>query len=201
MSSHAWAVVQTGLFKTWLAQPLVDYVFRPNIERSIFYIGLFNTQTQGRRWHFPYSKGSSIDHFLSIVRSMKHVHIHHFALSTVGHIWLPHNYTGERMNYAKIYNQLETAASAMSHVPKICRYILYVREDAGFYGPLQLSPVSTLVFRNCRPFGGVSDKIAWGRRYSMISMTNEKFLEFTTNKKRHCGSPEMILKRVLRNYK
>ena len=45
-------MVQTGLFNHWLPQSTVDNVLLPNSNVHFEYVGVFQTNTVTRRWHY-----------------------------------------------------------------------------------------------------------------------------------------------------
>lgn len=198
-----WAILQTGLERTWIVSSTIDKVVLANVNVEFAYVGLFQNNTLGPRYQkqpvitsVPCSDFASKERYLRSIPNLKVV-----ALASV---WAaeerpPKGWTGRLGNFNNDVHQLRLIRDASKLVPRESKFVVRIREDASWYTPFALphNP-KDIWFRNCRSFNAYSDKVWLGPREAVLDLIDRYFATFLSGS--NAVNTEAALKLAASNF-
>jgi hypothetical protein len=190
------AIVQTGLLPYWIVDSTLTHVVAANPLYSFHFVGLFqssraNTRLTDTKVTPLYN--ASVDRSLRKMISHANLEVRFLGIAANPGVPVPAEFRGNVRTFDNVYRQLRLILLTNDLVPDV-DLILRLREDAGWYAPWQLYPVSRILFKNCLHWGGVNDKMWFGPAREVLRFHNELFDEFMSGKR----NPETAILSVVR---
>jgi len=172
-----WSIVQSGLFSTWLLDSTLQNVVEANPTQQFEYIGLFQRNSLGPRFGrlspAVVSEERDLDDARERIRKRPNAQIAYLGLHDAQKVAIPANFAGRRSNFDNDYAQLSGLREASTHVSAGVRYVLRLREDAGWHGRFALpTHMDALLFKSCLDQGGVNDKVWLGPRADTLRLND-----------------------------
>lgn len=165
------AIVQVGLLQTWLWEPVITHILRPNPSVIFVYFADFHNATAPRRYRKTDQSRAIVDlaHALNAMSAQPNFQRRNVTVRTelprlnkAAPKWPTQYNRATRVVAATIVQRMrDMVLQTISYAYTMC-----IREDALWYHPLRLNLLTRdehVIFKPCMNYGGVNNKAIAGR--------------------------------------